>query len=110
MPDYKCKECTLRQNAKWRVDNNYKTKNSSLKYFKRKGPKDRAVKTVAREVRAGRIVRSCCAINNEMCRGPIDAHHWSYEKSKWKDVQWLCRAHHTAWHRLFIADGVSSLP
>jgi len=44
-----------------------------------------------------------CAINNESCCKAIDAHHSDY--SKLHEITWLCRKHHKAWHRVFLAEG-----
>ena len=53
-------------------------------------------------IREGHLVRpSVCSLQNENCSGQIEAHHLDYNKPL--DVVWLCRNHHLAWHRIFLA-------
>lgn len=44
-------------------------------------------------IRDGRLVRQPC----EVCGSRAEAHHDDYSKPL--DVRWLCKTHHTAWHR-----------
>lgn len=57
--------------------------------------KYRAQNTLARGVRAGKVVRGTC----EVCGTPDDVqgHHDDYTKPL--DVRWLCRQHHMELHR-----------
>ena len=52
--------------------------------------------------RSGQLVNKPCAICGKK---KTDAHHSSYAPEKHLDVMFLCRAHHRAWHRVFIAEG-----
>lgn len=56
---------------------------------------------VSNALKAGKLVRQPCAI----CQEPkSQAHHCDYAKPL--EVMWLCKMHHAAWHRVFIADGM----
>lgn len=53
--------------------------------------------------RNGSLVRPAkCQLDNENCRGKIQAHHCDYNKPL--EVMWLCTKHHNAWHRVFIPE------
>ena len=56
---------------------------------------------VRNQIKRGHWVREKCAICGAF---PAHAHHSDYSKPL--DVDWLCKMHHEAWHRLFLAEGV----
>lgn len=46
-------------------------------------------------LKTGELTKGSCAhAGRGACRGQIEAHHWSYEKRYWLDVEWLCECHH----------------
>lgn len=48
-------------------------------------------------IRRGQLVRQVCQIKT--CTKPGEAHHANYNQPNL--IQWLCRQHHHAWHRVF---------
>ncbi len=57
--------------------------------------KESARHAVRDAISNGRLVRNPC----EVCgHGDSEAHHPSYQESRWLDVRWLCQIHHTAAH------------
>ena len=60
----------------------------------------KAQSLVNQAINRGELVRKPC----QHCQNPkTEAHHCDYSKPL--DVQWLCKKHHVAWHKLFIAVG-----
>ena len=55
----------------------------------------KASKEVQRAIRKGTLTPLPC----ERCSKKAQAHHDSYEPSKWLDVRWLCTKHHAEWHK-----------
>lgn len=60
----------------------------------------KAQSLVNQAIRRGELIRQSC-----VCCGKenAEAHHSDYTKPL--DVQWLCKKHHVAWHKLFIPEG-----
>lgn len=58
--------------------------------------KAKARKAVTLAIKAGRLNRSICEDQN-CTNQKTDAHHDDYSKPL--SVRWLCRRHHTQWHR-----------
>lgn len=50
-------------------------------------------------LRTGRLKEGPCAMLASDCKGPIQAHHHSYEPEFWLDVTWLCQRHHVRWEK-----------
>lgn len=68
---------------------------SKLKYPNR----NKARKAVEYEVRKGTLIPKPCVICGSL---PTEGHHNDYKKPL--DVTWMCRKHHKAWHRIFLAE------
>lgn len=69
----------VRKNAlyKWRLHNSIKRKAHSA---------------VSNALRDKKIFKNSCFVcGNEK----VEAHHTSYKKENWLNVQWLCKKHHT---------------
>lgn len=67
-----------------------------------KNAHQRMVRTkTTQAIRDGLITRAPCV----HCGNPkAQAHHDSYKEGNWLKVRFLCRLHHSAWHRLFEAE------
>jgi len=108
----RCKQCTeaarttvmykvREQKKKWRQKN--KTRLNALareRYLKRKElnkckANGKARGVVAQKIRSGKVVRKpCCICGDEMG----EMHHVDYSKPM--KVLFLCKEHHTIWHRI----------
>lgn len=87
----------------WSVKNKQKvTQMARNKYYKTPY-KAKAHGDVSRAIASGKLKRDeCCAVSNENCRGRVELHHDDYTKPL--QVTPFCKVHHSAWHRLFIAE------
>lgn len=64
----------------------------------------RAQQYVEIAIRDGVLVPApCCVCGTTEC---IEAHHKSYEYTKYLDVVWLCRRHHADLHKQLRAQGI----
>ena len=63
-------------------------------------------------IQRGRVKKSdCCQAAGCSSQAFIEAHHWSYEREHWRDVLWVCAAHHRQGHargRIEPAAGIPS--
>lgn len=97
----------LRHPEKWKeIQNRYWSKNPGKYLLKAKKYQSKfplkllAQKLVNQAIQKGELVRQPC----QHCGKPkTEAHHVDYSKPL--DVQWLCKKHHVAWHKLFLAVG-----
>lgn len=83
--------------------NDYYDRNKELFAFRRRAKtiKIKAQRLANKAISTGQLVREPCI----HCKNiSVEAHHNSYVGGKELEVNWLCRAHHKAWHRLFVAD------
>lgn len=71
------------------------------KYRKANVLKERARRYFMKQLLKGKITKGPCEVSNERCYGRIEGHHADYAKRL--DVMWLCKAHHSAWHRIFLS-------
>ena len=86
----------------WRKSKGHRKRNRQRE---RRGLKYWIRKCVQVAIREGYLERpKVCSLDNEKCSGQIEAHHLDYNRPLY--VQWLCRAHHMAWHRLFLAEEI----
>ena len=113
---YSCKPCRRMEaqlynrdrpkseaSKKWRKNNHDKFIAQSRRTYKRNPHKYSARRAVRDALRNNTLVKpSHCCINTERCNGSIDGHHPNYTKPL--EVQWLCRTHHLAWHKLFTTE------
>lgn len=65
-------------------------RNSALQRFK-----DRANRSVCKAIDNGNLQVKVC----EICGDSAQAHHDSYLQEDWLNIRWLCRNHHSEWHR-----------
>lgn len=101
-----------KQVSEWAKNNKERHKRYYPKYYARvkaspelhfklaKSLEARARKALNNAITLGKIERMPCKI----CGAKGEAHHSSYDESQWLNVEWLCRIHHRAWHRLFLVD------
>ena len=93
-----CKACHKDVARAWRENNPEKWIESSIASARRSRQRRphvfRARMAVSNAIRRGRLTRQPCSV----CGTTVDvhAHHPDYNKPL--EVDWLCRAHHTAWH------------
>lgn len=80
-------------------DNAYTARQMQLKPWQFK-----AHKLVNNLIAAGKLTRQPCQICK---KEKAVAHHCDYSKPL--EVQWFCRSHHAAWHRLFTAESPTNL-
>jgi len=95
------KRITITRN--WRQNNPQKDKDSCIKSRKKNNIKYTkrysARWATNTAIKRGTLIKQSCII----CQNPdVQAHHRDYNKPL--DVLWLCPAHHSAWHHVFIAD------
>ena len=124
----RCKQCTNEDNAQWRNANPEKFNAANKAYqkanpekygrykseYQKANPKRYAKyaeryrtdnpEKVAAHTEVNNAIKSgvlekprVCTLNNSRCNGRLEAHHSDYRKPL--DVLWLCKVHHTAWHR-----------
>jgi hypothetical protein len=62
--------------------------------------KKKAHSVIWRAIKKGRIAKQPCSICGEI---NTHAHHDDYNQPL--NIRWLCKAHHVAWHRVFITEG-----
>lgn len=101
------KRYKLRHPEKYKeIQNRYWKKNPAkyllkTKRYQTKYPKKLlAQKLVNQAIKRGDLIRKPC----QHCQNAkSEAHHEDYLKPL--EVQWLCKKHHVAWHKLFIAVG-----
>lgn len=55
---------------------------------------------VNNSIRDGKLIRQKCQIKT--CDNVGEAHHSDYTEPQ--KLQWFCKKHHAAWHKLFIAE------
>lgn len=68
-----------------------------------KHPESRRAKNIVAGLRQrGKILPGPCLICGE--QDGVEAHHCDYNKPR--EIVWLCRPHHKAWHRVFIPGGL----
>lgn len=67
--------------------------------------KHSARRIVRLRVRRGTLIRGSCACLSSNCGGQIEGHHLDYNIPL--AVMWLCKEHHKAWHRVFLAEEFS---
>lgn len=86
-------------NKKWKEKNPDNFIKSLRKYRSTNRLKENARRSVLKRVIRNKITKSPCLI----CKNPkVEAHHTDYTKPF--DVMWLCKSHHTAWHRVFLTE------
>jgi len=89
----------------WAKSENGKKKiRSYIKHYASKNPeKVRAHWAIGTAVKRGHLSKpERCSIDDENCKGRIEAHHPDYLKRM--EVVWLCRRHHRILHGLEEAD------
>lgn len=119
----KCKLCMHAQTAEWQRRNRGKCVAYSIAYQKRnpevkrkhnhadyeRNKEARLAKCRewrrrnARELAEYDSARRAAHPEHELARtavrsGPLDGHHWSYDREHWLDVEWLCRSCHRNEH------------
>lgn len=77
------------------------TRKSITQYRENYPNRHQAHRSVEAALRIGRLTPEPCKYCGEL---KTQAHHDSYVQTEWLNVTWLCRKHHDAWHRVFIAD------
>lgn len=88
----------------WRLNNRERVNEINRRSAERRPHKVRVNRLIGNRIVSGKISRpKCCSVNDEYCSGKIEAHHHDYNNPF--DIHWLCKAHHTAFHRLFITEG-----
>lgn len=90
--------------------NDYKRRDKEkLRVWNRKAETERRKKNpvvvkardaVRNRVRYGTLNKGPCIYCGSL---EVDAHHTDYSRPL--DVEWLCKKHHRAWHRVFEAEG-----
>lgn len=91
-PDVKEREKAKRQGehhkkiTRERISKYYRTPRGHLRAT--------AANRINHEIKMGRMIRQPC----EVCGEKAHAHHKSYLKKHWLDVDWLCPFHHKQWH------------
>lgn len=88
------------------TDNGKNSLNKSSKKMRLKYPEKWEARTKLREaVRKGEIIKpDKCEMDKIVdsliyCHGKIEGHHTlGYTGEHWKDVLWLCQAHHIEYH------------
>lgn len=95
-------EAKWRREAEQRTPEQRRRQIENLRLNRKKHPRRYyARKAADYALVTGRLVRQPC----RCCGNPkAEAHHPSYAPDRQLDVTWLCRKHHAAWHRLFIAE------
>ena len=94
-----CSVCKKKSDRKWNQTASGRAyyRISSSKWKKSNSNKVRAQQALQNAVRGGHITRpticSLCGVY-----GNIEAHHSSYEKCEWLNVEWLCGKCHHALH------------
>ncbi len=88
---------------KWANENKTKIAKSVKEWEKKNPHKLAAHQYIKREIYNKGIQPGACCIGNGNCSDKVDAHHSDY--TKLDQIIWLCRKHHKAWHRLFVAVG-----
>lgn len=94
--------------AKWRKNNPTRAK-AFRKEEKKKStlthPNEKKARRLAwYHIKMGWIKRGLCQYANQNCGGRVEAHHNSYKEEEWLALTWLCKKHHVAWHKVFIAE------
>lgn len=88
------RQLVIDHTAKWRKDNPEKQAELQARHgrkYKAKCPeKIKARQAVADALKAGRLIKEPCPCGEI----EVQAHHESYEKEKWLDVDWLCEKCH----------------
>lgn len=107
-----CKKCKDEGIEKWRRENPEKvilmTKNwvknngdklklAAAKAFLKYPEKNYARKEVKRALRMGMLVKKPCSVCGT--EENVQAHHASYSRERWLDVDWLCVTHHSEEHK-----------
>lgn len=87
---------------KWFLENRDKAAKSVKNWEKKNPEKLAAHKYIKTEIYNKGKKPGKCAVNNSACSSVVDAHHCDYSKPR--EVMWLCRKHHKAWHRLFTVE------
>jgi len=85
--------------VKWAKENLDQVKESRRRYKTRHPKRYKARYMVANALRLGKIRSKPCEVCKEILS---EAHHFDYNKPL--EVMWLCKAHHSAWHRVFIVE------
>lgn len=67
--------------------------------------KGKARRMIESRLRKNTIQRQLCIVCKKLHQKEVkaQAHHSDYHKPL--DIMWLCVQHHSAWHRVFIAEG-----
>ena len=71
-------------------------KRAREKYVLKNKKKIKAKRAVQDAVTSGKLIKTGC----EVCKTHIDIHGHHDDYNKLLKVRWLCRKHHTEWHRL----------
>lgn len=119
---YICKECSNKKTRIWYINNRERNHERTAKWWaknrKRKlkeglERKDRYLKNnpkkrkahikITNAIALGKIKKEPCVVCKKFYKknSVAQAHHEDYSKPL--NVVWLCRKHHSSWHRLFIA-------
>jgi transcriptional regulator with XRE-family HTH domain len=86
---------------KWQAANKGKLAGYYRKHYEKNKKKYAAVWKIAESVQRGETKREVC----KLCgKKKAEGHHYDYDKPL--EVIWLCKKHHAAWHKVFLADGV----
>lgn len=84
----------------WNAANPVKCEKTRLKYIEDNLPKVQVMHQTNRAIRDGKLIKiNKCVVCK---KSPADKHHCDYNKPL--DVMWLCRKHHKAWHKIFLAE------
>lgn len=96
---HKNRKKILARNKAWLLANPEKRKRH-LSNYNNTHSKHVQIRAITNDAIArGALARGACAACGAM---PVDAHHVDYNKPL--EVTWLCKPHHGAWHRLFLAE------
>lgn len=98
------REATRLRVARWREKNREEAREqnrkNARKHAKENYHKIRARWSVKNAIKRGRVERGICQI----CGAEgAEAHHSNYSDPL--KIEWFCKTHHEAWHRLFLAEG-----
>lgn len=103
-----CKPCRAKRDRKYYLTSeprrSRKTTNyiSAGKYAESNPENIKIYQKVKYALRVGKIIKSPCKYCGEF--HDVIAHHSDYNKPL--EVEWMCKFHHKAWHKLFAANQI----
>lgn len=91
-----CRSCDAVKTKSYRARNAEKSRARSTNWRKNNLSKKAAEARVREALKAGKIQKLPCLICGEI---KVEGHHPDYNEPL--KIQWLCKRHHMAWHRVF---------